>query len=124
MASKRRSLSLVEPTTLSLSLSKLPLLQRMASNDNDKRKMEEEVESSMARKLLQHTDDDGGDDGSFDSSDSLEEESLEEEVSSEEMSMNQLDTIFMLCVIFTSLCVDIIYLSMCFPFSKKISFYV
>jgi hypothetical protein len=119
MASKRRSLSLVEPTTLSLSLSKLPLLQRMASNDNDKRKMEEEVESSMARKLLQHTDDDGGDDGSFDSSDSLEEE-----VSSEEMSMNQLDTIFMLCVIFTSLCVDIIYLSMCFPFSKKISFYV
>jgi hypothetical protein len=76
----------------------------MASNDNDKHKMEEEVESLMARKHLQHTDDDDGDDDSSDSSDSLEEESLEEEpeeeeereeeeeTKEEETSMNQLDT--------------------------------
>jgi hypothetical protein len=64
-------------TDHSLPLSKL--LQRMASNDNDKRKMKEEVESSTVRKRLRHTN--GGDD---DSSDSPEEE--------EETSMNQLNT--------------------------------
>jgi hypothetical protein len=73
----------------SLPLSKLPLLQRMASNDNGKRKMEEK--SPMARKRLWHTDDDGSD---TDSSDSPEEgpKEEEEEVSLEETSMNQLDT--------------------------------
>jgi hypothetical protein len=76
-------------TDHSLPLSKLPLLQRMASNDNDNCKMEEEVESLMVRKHMRHTDDDGGDDDSSDSSDSLEEE---EEVSSEETWMNQLNT--------------------------------
>jgi hypothetical protein len=88
------SLSLVELITLSLS--KLSLLQRMTSNDNNgKRKMEEEAESSMVRKRLWLFNDDGGD---ADSSDSLEEESPEEEmpeeeeVSSKEASMNQLDT--------------------------------
>jgi hypothetical protein len=48
---ERRSLSLVQP--ISLSLSKLSLLQRIASNNNGKRKLEEEVESSMVRKRLQ-----------------------------------------------------------------------
>jgi hypothetical protein len=66
----------------------------MASND--KHKMEEEAESSMVRKCMWHTNDDGGDDDndSSDSSNSPEEEpeEVEEEVSSEEMSMNQLDT--------------------------------
>jgi hypothetical protein len=91
---ERHSLSLVELITLSLS--KLSLLQRMTSNDNNgKRKMEEEAESSMVRKRLWLFNDDGGD---ADSSDSLEEESPEEEmpeeeeVSSKETSMNQLDT--------------------------------
>jgi hypothetical protein len=41
------ALSFIQPITLSLSL-----LQRMASNDDDKHKMEEEAESSMARKRL------------------------------------------------------------------------
>ncbi len=61
----------------------------MASNDNSKRKLEEEAESSTVRKRLRISDDDVGDD---DSSDSPEEETEEEEVSSEEMLMNQLDT--------------------------------
>jgi hypothetical protein len=85
---------------LTLPLSKLPLPQSTASNDNDKRKMEEEVVSSTARKHLRHINDDDGDD---DSSDSPEEELPEEEVdeeveeteediSSEETSMNHLDT--------------------------------
>jgi hypothetical protein len=43
-----RSLSLIQPITLSLS--KLSLLQRMASNDNDKCKLEEEAESSVRRR--------------------------------------------------------------------------
>jgi hypothetical protein len=59
----------------------------MASNDNDKRKMEEEVESSMVRKHLWHSDDDNSED---DSSDLSKEEP--EEVSLKETSMNQLDT--------------------------------
>jgi hypothetical protein len=93
---EHHSLSLTEPITLSLS--KLPLLHRMTSNDNGKHKMEEEEESSTAaRKRLRHTEDDGGND---DSSDSLEEEppqeepeeDEEEEASSEVSSMNQLDT--------------------------------
>jgi hypothetical protein len=63
----------------------------MASNDNGKRKLEEEVESSPVRKRLQLSDDEANDD---DSCRSLEEETeeMEEEVSSEEMSMKQLDT--------------------------------
>jgi hypothetical protein len=86
---ERHSLSLIQPITLSLS--KLSLLQRMASNDNnDKHKMEEEVESSMARKRLRLSNDDASDD---DSSNSPEEETEEEEVSLEEMPMSdQLDT--------------------------------
>jgi hypothetical protein len=45
------ALSLVQPITLSLS--KLSLLQRMTSNDNnDKHKLEEEAESSTVRKRL------------------------------------------------------------------------
>jgi hypothetical protein len=55
----------------------------MASNDNGKRKLEEEVESSMARKRLRLSDVDADDDNSSDSS---------EEVSLEETSMKQLDT--------------------------------
>jgi hypothetical protein len=87
--SERCLLSLVQLITLSLS--KLSLLQRMTSNDNNgKRKLEEEAESSTARKRLWLSDDDTGDD---DSSDSLEEMEVEEEVSSEETSMNdQLNT--------------------------------
>jgi hypothetical protein len=57
----------------------------MASNDNSKHKLEEEAESSTAKKRLWLSDNDVGD---FDSSDSLEEE----ETSSEETSMNQLNT--------------------------------
>jgi hypothetical protein len=68
---EHHSLSLVEQITLSLS--KLPLLHRMAFNDNGKHKMEEVAESSMvARKHLRHTDDDGGDDDSSDSSEDEE----------------------------------------------------
>jgi hypothetical protein len=90
----RAAFAISHRTNHSLHLSKLPLLQRTSSNDSDKHKMEEEVESLMARKCLRHTDDDGGDDDSSDSSDSPEEEPKEEEeeVSSEEASMNQLDT--------------------------------
>jgi hypothetical protein len=84
-----RSLSLSLTQLITLSLSKLSLLQRMASNDNSKRKLEEEAESSTVRKRLRISDDDVGDD---DSSDSPEEETEEEEVSSEETSMKQLDT--------------------------------
>jgi hypothetical protein len=87
-----RSLSLIESITLSLS--KLHLLHRMASNDNGKHKMEEVVESStMVRKHLRHTDDDGGDDDSSDSPEEEppQEEPEEEEVSSEVSSM-RLDT--------------------------------
>jgi hypothetical protein len=68
--SECRALSLIEPITLSLS--KLSLLQRMASNDNNsKHKLEEEVESSTARKRLWLSDNDAGDDdtGDVDSSD-------------------------------------------------------
>jgi hypothetical protein len=60
----------------------------MASNDNGKCKLEEEVESLTVRKRLRLSDDDSGDD---DSSDSLEVE-MEEVVSSETSSMNQLNT--------------------------------
>jgi hypothetical protein len=86
--SERHSLSLAQPITISLS--KLHLLQRMASNDNNgKYKLEEEAEYSIARKRLWLSNDDDGDDD--DSSDSPEEET-EEEVSLEEMLMNQRDT--------------------------------
>jgi hypothetical protein len=89
---ERCSLSLVQP--ISLSLSKLSLLQRIASNDNGKCKLEEEVESSMTRKRLRLSDDDTSDDDSSDSPEEEmeEEEETEEEVSSEEMSMSQLNT--------------------------------
>jgi hypothetical protein len=84
---EHRSLSLIQPITLSLS--KLSLLQRIASNDNGKRKLEEEAKSSTVRKRLWLYDDDGDDD---DSSDSPEEETEEEEeVCSVELSM-KLDT--------------------------------
>jgi hypothetical protein len=67
-----RSLSLVQPITLSLS--KLSLHQGMASNDNNgKRKLEEEAESSTTGKWLWLFGVDVGDNDSFDS--------LEEEVS-------------------------------------------
>jgi hypothetical protein len=73
---ERCLLSPVQPITFSLS--KLSILKRMASHDSSgKRKLEEEAESSMARKRLRLSDDDAGDD---DSSDSPEEET-EEEVS-------------------------------------------
>jgi hypothetical protein len=74
-----RSLSLIKPITLSLS--KLPLLYRMASNNSGKRKMEEAESSTAARKCLWHTDADGGDDDSFDSP---EEEPPQEEPEEEE----------------------------------------
>jgi hypothetical protein len=70
-----------------VSVSKLSLLQRMVSNDNnDKRKLEEVAESSMARKRLLFSGNNGSDN---DSSDSPEEETGE--VSSKESLMN-LDT--------------------------------
>jgi hypothetical protein len=70
-----------------VSVSKLSLLQRMVSNDNnDKRKLEEVAESSMARKRLLFFGNNGSDN---DSSDSPEEETGE--VSSKESLMN-LDT--------------------------------
>jgi hypothetical protein len=84
-------LSLVELTTLSLS--KLPLLHRMTSNDNGKHKIEEEAESSMASKKRLWHNNDGGDDDSSDSPEEepKEEEEREEEVSSE-VSLMKLDT--------------------------------
>jgi hypothetical protein len=91
----RAPFSLFHRTDHSLPLSKLSFLQRMVSNDNDKHKMEEEVESSMARKHLWHTDDDGSNNDSSNSPEEEpeeEEETKEEEVSSEETSMNQLDS--------------------------------
>jgi hypothetical protein len=89
MAERPMALSFVQLITLSLSL-----LQRMASNDDGKSKMEEEAESSMARKQLWISDDDNSDDDSSDSFDLSEREPEEEEdeVSSEETSMNQLDS--------------------------------
>jgi hypothetical protein len=91
MTKRLLALSFIQPITFSLSL-----LQRMAPNDDGKRKMEEEAESSTVRKRLWLSNDDDGDDGSSDSlGKELEEEEEteeEEEVSSEKMSMNQLDT--------------------------------
>jgi hypothetical protein len=70
----------------------------MASNDNDKRKLEE-AESSTARKRLQVSNNDGGDDDSSYSPEEETEEEVEEEeeemeleVTSKELSMNHLDT--------------------------------
>jgi hypothetical protein len=61
----------------------------MASNDNNgKCKLEEEAETSAARKRLWLSDYDGGDDVSFDS----QHEDTNEEVSLEESSMNQVNT--------------------------------
>jgi hypothetical protein len=95
---ERRSLSLMQPITLSLS--KLPLLQRMASNDNGKRKLEEEAESLTARKRFWLSNDDAGDDGS---SDSLEEETEEEEeVSLEETLMNNSTPLRRSCLLSTA----------------------
>jgi hypothetical protein len=66
----------------------------MASNDNnDKCKLEEEVESSTAKKRLWIFDDDVNDNDSTDSPEEETEEEMKEEVSSDETSMNdQLDT--------------------------------
>jgi hypothetical protein len=52
MAERPMALSFIQSITLSLS--KLSLLQRMASNDNNnsKRKLEEEAESTTVRKRL------------------------------------------------------------------------
>jgi hypothetical protein len=66
MLEQPMALSYVQPITLSLS--KLSVLQRMASNDNNgKRKLEEEDESSTARKRLWLSHDNAGDDNSSDS---------------------------------------------------------
>jgi hypothetical protein len=90
MPERSFALSLVE--SINLSLSKLSLLQRMAFNDNGKRKLEEEAESLTSRKRLHLSNNDSDDD---DSSDSLEEDTMKEEeeekVSLEESSM-KLDT--------------------------------
>jgi hypothetical protein len=70
----------------------------MALNDNnDKHKLEEEAESSMARKRLWLFNDDSSDDNSFDSpeeetEEEEEDEETEEEVSSDESLMSQIDT--------------------------------
>jgi hypothetical protein len=79
---KPRLLSLIQPITLTLS--QLSLLQRRATNDNDKCKLEKEVESSTTMKRSWLSDDAIGDDDSSDSP--------EEEASSEETSVNQLNT--------------------------------
>jgi hypothetical protein len=74
---KRHLLSLVQLITLSFS--KLSLLQGMASYDNNsKRKLELEAESLMVRKRLRLYGDDAGDD---DSSNWPKEEAVEKEVS-------------------------------------------
>jgi hypothetical protein len=88
MAERPMAISFIQPITLSLSL-----LQRMASNNDGKRKMEE-AESSTARKRLRLSNDDGDDDDSSNSpvQEPEKDEEEEEEVSSEETSMNQLDT--------------------------------
>jgi hypothetical protein len=62
MAERPMALSFVQLITLSLSL-----LQRMVSNDNGKHMLEEEAESSMARKRLRPSNDDDGDDDSSNS---------------------------------------------------------
>jgi hypothetical protein len=79
MAEQPMALSFVQPITLSLS--KLSLLQRMVSNDdnNGKRKLEDETESSTARKRLRLSDNNGSDDNSSDSSEETEEEVCSEE---------------------------------------------
>jgi hypothetical protein len=75
--------------SLTLSLPTLSLVKRMASNDNNgKCKLEEEAETSAARKRLWLSDYDGGDDVSSDS----QHEDTNEEVSLEESSMNQVNT--------------------------------
>jgi hypothetical protein len=73
------SLSLIQPITLPLS--KFSLLQRMASNDDGKCMLEEEAESSMARKRLWLSDDDTSDYDSFDLP--KEETEMEEEETEE-----------------------------------------
>jgi hypothetical protein len=91
--SECRLLTIVQP--INLSHSKLSLLQRVASNNiNGKCKLEEEAESSTARKRLRFSDDNIDHDNSSDSPEEEEEkEEMEEEVSLEETSsMNQLDT--------------------------------
>jgi hypothetical protein len=73
---EHRSLSLIQAITLSLS--KLSLLQRMAYNDNNgKHKLEEEVKSSTTMKRLWLSDDDVNDEDSFDLPE--EETKVEEE---------------------------------------------
>jgi hypothetical protein len=62
MAERLMALSFAQLIILSLSL-----LQRMVSNDNDKRMLEVEAESSMVRKRLRPSNDDDGDDDSSNS---------------------------------------------------------
>jgi hypothetical protein len=96
IADMSTTFSLIQPITLSLTT--LSVIKRMASNDNNgKRKMEEEAETSVVRERLWLSIDNGGNDDSSDSQDEeMEEEEeeteTEEEVSSEESSMNQVDT--------------------------------
>jgi hypothetical protein len=61
MTKRLLALSFIQPITFSLSL-----LQRMASNNDGKCKMEE-LESSTVRQRLRLFDNNGGDDDSFDS---------------------------------------------------------
>jgi hypothetical protein len=82
----RRTLSLIQPITLSFS--KLSSPKNGIQQNNGKRKLEEEVESSTVRKRLWLTDDDASYDDSFDSP----EEMTGEEVSSEETLMNDVNT--------------------------------
>jgi hypothetical protein len=65
----------------------------MTSNDNNKHKYDEEVESTVATKR-QRIGDDGSDDSSFDESskETTEAEMEDKEVCSEEESMNQPDS--------------------------------
>jgi hypothetical protein len=64
----------------------------MASNENNKRKIEEAESSVAVMKRLRFSDDDRCDNSSGESEEKELEAEMEEEVSSEESSMNQLDT--------------------------------
>jgi hypothetical protein len=66
IADMSTTFSLIQPITLSLTT--LSVIKRMASNDNNgKRKMEEEDETSVVRKRLWLSNDNGGNDDSSDS---------------------------------------------------------
>jgi hypothetical protein len=65
----------------------------MASNDNNKRKIEEAESSVVVMKRLRFSDDDRCDNSSGELEEKELEVEMEEEVSSEESSMNQLNTL-------------------------------